>query len=525
MSAESIREATEKAEQRKLSLDELVQELARLSPLEYEQKKKPIAKAYGINRISVLDKEVEKARKDTDDDTAKGRKIEYTDTEPWPEPVNGVAVLDEAANLIMKHMVIREVDAYACALWAVHTHIFKLFSHIPRLLIDAPDAECGKTLLMTHMVGNLVNRSQHVELMKPAPFFRLAQDFQPTFLIDEMDVFIKEDTDLLAAVNGGWEPQGGVPRCVGDDHEVRVFSTYCPTAMAGIALSRKLPNTTVSRSVVIHLERASEDEMQRHVVYDSRKHKQALLDVNRKIARWCQDNINQLSKCEPELPETMRNRLADKWRSLFVISEVAGGHWPKRIRDTVTNRYDAKEPSRELELLIDIQEAFRSDEQLHTATLIDRLCDPENSRWADYNFKNIDADRRRINPRQMANLLKTYGIKSAQTWFNSSNKQGYSKQDFLKPWERYLPKKAQLRDKGGDTPKSNPRTLDTNNGAGFSEFYTLEGEIDPRVKNSPKPNTHASPRVLGDRKGGTGGEGNSEGKKHDFEAGLESVEL
>ena len=92
-----------------------------------------------------------------------------------------MAVLDEAAELIMRHMVIRDVDAYACVLWAAHSHVFKLFSHSPRLLIDAPDAECGKTLLMSHMVGNLVNKPQSVELMKPAPFFRLAQAHQPHF--------------------------------------------------------------------------------------------------------------------------------------------------------------------------------------------------------------------------------------------------------------------------------------------------------------------------------------------------------
>jgi putative DNA primase/helicase len=100
---------------------------------------------------------------------------------------------------------------------AVHTHIYRIFDHTPRLLITAPDAECGKTVLMTHMVGKLVNKPQSVELMKAAPFFRLAEALHPTYLIDEMDVFIKEDSDLLAAVNNGWEPHGGVPRCVGED--------------------------------------------------------------------------------------------------------------------------------------------------------------------------------------------------------------------------------------------------------------------------------------------------------------------
>ena len=116
----SIIEATEQAEQRQASLEKVVAECAKLPPLVYAQRSKEIAKDNGIPRASDLDKAVKDARNEVDEDISKGRKIEYKNTEPWPEPVNGAAVLDEATDIILRHMVIREVDAYACVLWAAH---------------------------------------------------------------------------------------------------------------------------------------------------------------------------------------------------------------------------------------------------------------------------------------------------------------------------------------------------------------------------------------------------------------------
>ena len=191
-------------------------------------------------------------------------------------------------------------------------------------------------------------------------------------------------------------------------------------------------------------------------------------------------------ECEPNLPVTIRNREADKWRSLFVIADTAGGHWPERVRAAVAKRHDIKEPSKALQLFIDIQEIFKSDEQLHTSVLIDRLCDLEDSRWADYNFRTPDSERRKLTSRQLANLLRPYGVNSEQIWLNSMNRRGYDKQSFKLPWKRYLPKQAQNHAKGGDTPILSASPLDTNKDKGFSDSYPLGKACDPSTKDSSK---------------------------------------
>ena len=256
-----------------LTHEEALERLAKLPPLEYEKQRKEAAEELGIDRIQILDKEVSKARKGTSQTTGQGQTITLYEPEPWSDPVNGAMVLDMATEAINRHMVIREEDAYAAALWALHTHLYEVFNHTPRLLITAPDAECGKTVLMTHMVGNLVTKPQPVEIMKPAPFFRLAEAFRPSFLIDESDVFLRDDSDLIAAINNGWDPHGGVPRCVGDDNEVKLFSTHCPVVLAGIEMEKHLPATTISRSITIHLERAASNEIELENIYDKRKRK------------------------------------------------------------------------------------------------------------------------------------------------------------------------------------------------------------------------------------------------------------
>ena len=265
---------------------QIIAMLAELNPIEYEQLREKTAKKLKF-RTSILDQEVAivRAEQAPGPDTGKGRAIKLYEPEPWPTAVNGVDVFNGAFEIIKRHMVITDHEAYACVLWAAHQHIFDIFSHTPRLLITAPDAECGKTLLMTHIVGNMLTRPKAAESLSPAPFFRLTELYKPAFLIDEVDAFIEKDSDLLPGINNGWEPHGNVIRCVGDDHEPREFSTHTPVAMSGINLSKKRPTTTFSRSIVINLERAAEDEIDENDIYDAKKHKSVILGVGRKLNR------------------------------------------------------------------------------------------------------------------------------------------------------------------------------------------------------------------------------------------------
>ena len=63
----------------------------------------------------------------------------------------------------------------------------------------------------------------------------------PTLLIDEMDSFQEADESLRGILNSGHTKAGArAIRVHGDDHEVRLYSTWCPKIVAAIG---SLPDT------------------------------------------------------------------------------------------------------------------------------------------------------------------------------------------------------------------------------------------------------------------------------------------
>ena len=369
-----------------------------------------------------------------------GSPVEFREPELWSEPVDGGSVLIDIAEFIQTHMAIRDEDAYAVALWCAHTHVFKIFSHTPRLAITAPAPECGKTVLLTGIIKHLVRKPMGTDNISPAAFFRLAASDQPTFLIDEVDAWLKADSDLPGALNGGWEAGGRVIRCVGDHHSVHAFPTHTPVAMAGIRLASKLPDATLSRSIVIELERALPGEI--NDPYERRKHQQSLIKFNRKLARWCKDNETSFSAIHPQMPPDVFNRRRDKWEPLFIIAEMAGAPWQDWATRALLSESKGESQERGIQLLTDVRDIIRRgsyDPGIFTDELIIKLsADPER-RWADYNFGGRDLNERKIKPRQLANLLKAFNCQPETFRRENHRLKGYKTDKLEMAIKRYLP--------------------------------------------------------------------------------------
>ena len=86
-----------------------------------------------------------------------------------------------------------------------------------------------------------------------------------------------------------------------------------------------LPDTLRSRSIRILLLPAEPEQITAH--FDSR-HTEIETVLCRKLARWAQDNFAALQACDPPMPPTAYNRVADNWRPLFAIAHTVGGDWP-----------------------------------------------------------------------------------------------------------------------------------------------------------------------------------------------------
>ena len=118
------------------------------------------------------------------------------------------------------------------------------------------------------------------------------------------------------------------------------------------------PARCMTGSIVIRLERAKPGELRER--FDSRRVERET-ELCRKLARWCADNAARLESCDPTLPPGAFNRLADNWRPLFAIAEIAGGDWPQRAADAftkLTGREDSDAQGIGTMLLADIAEMF-----------------------------------------------------------------------------------------------------------------------------------------------------------------------
>src|SRR5215467_14401485 len=73
-------------------MERLIDGLAELSALAYEQRRYEAAKKLGV-RVSVLDNEVERRRAGQSEATLRTELFEHWKVMPWPEPIDGAELL------------------------------------------------------------------------------------------------------------------------------------------------------------------------------------------------------------------------------------------------------------------------------------------------------------------------------------------------------------------------------------------------------------------------------------------------
>src|SRR5437870_3360351 len=115
-----------------------------------------------------------------------------------------------------------------------------------------------------------------------AGIFRTIEEFTPTLLVDEAETFLKDNEELRGVLNSGHRRRfAAVIRLVGEQHETRIFSTWCPKAIACIG---SLPGTLEDRSIVIHMRRKTAQERVEARRQD--RLEQTCEPIRRQAARW-----------------------------------------------------------------------------------------------------------------------------------------------------------------------------------------------------------------------------------------------
>ena len=234
------------AEQQKTDLE--IKRLAGLAVVDYEKVRKESAEALRV-RTSILDKLVEAQR---EENAAKKAERLCAETEPFESPVNVAELLTEVRATISRFVVCEPETAVAATLWIAFTWVIDHVQIAPLAIITAPEKRCGKTQLLD-LIGRLSKRSLFASNISPAATFRVIEAKAPTLLIDEADAFLRENEELRGVINSGHTRASAyVIRVVGDNFEVKQFSTWSAKAIAGIG---KLADTVMDRAILLRLRR------------------------------------------------------------------------------------------------------------------------------------------------------------------------------------------------------------------------------------------------------------------------------
>jgi hypothetical protein len=455
-------------------LDEaaFLHELAALSPMAYDRRREEAAKLLEV-RVSTLDAEVIARRPRHEEVQGMGTPLLFMDLEPWPTVVDGAGLLEDLATLFARYALLPAGGADTLAVWVLHTYCHEAAVISPILCLSSPQKRCGKTTVLS-LLRAVVSRALPTSNITAAALFRAIELWRPTLLVDEADSFLRDNEELRGILNSGHTRETAfVIRTVGEAHEPRAFCTWTPKA---IALIGAMPATLTDRAIVLPMRRKLPSEQVERLRLDRLG---GCVDLQRRCLRWAQDHLGTLTAADPALPVALHDRAADNWRPLVAIAAAAGGAWSARITTAITALTPMTEDdTASVLLLADLQQLFaeKNVEKLLTESILGRLSTLDERPWpAWHKGKPLSA-------RQMATLLRPFGIHSKDLMTDAGTKKGYVLEDCRDAFARYLP--------------AMPR--DASHGAGSHETVSAMPRTHIAEANTRNPTSDKEPRGIAD---------------------------
>ncbi len=412
-----------------------------------------------------------------------GQAVTLADPEPWPRRVNGAMLLAEISHTLTRFAVFPTGGATTLALWALHAHAQDAAFVSPLLALTSPEKRCGKSTVLA-VLGALVPRSLPTANITAAGVFRTVEKFRPSLMVDEADTFARTSEELRGILNSGHTRTSAfVVRTVGDDHEPRTFSTWCPKAMACIG---ELPATLTDRAIVVAMRRRKTEERVERLRLDRLG---ALEPLRCQAWRWSRDNVAALQSADPQMPPELDDRAADNWRPLVAIADLVGGPWPEHTRRAAVllsgGRADAL--GARVQLLADLRALFaEKGDRLASEEIVTALVAMEDRPWPEWSHG------RPLTKRSLARLLEPFGIRPTQFRIGGDKTRGYALAVFVDAFARYLPSdpvQAVQPSIGGKKPGSE---------------HPVQGELVPGAESPDNPHRGSLVPGVPDETGGVG---------------------
>ncbi len=405
--------------------------LAELDELAFEQRLPKLKKQFGVSTAYLrrLWSREHGAGKGGRAPSLAGRSIGelLKPAEPWPDSVDGAAWLEEATHELRRYLAMPSGGHEAVAAWNLYTFAWDLFGYAPYLIFSSPAPECGKSTAL-RACHRLCRLPLSTGSMTVATLFRVMDKHQPVLLCDEQDGRLERNEELKLLFNEGFQRGSYVLRCIGDDREERAFDPFGPKALCSIAA---LPQTIVSRSIVIPMERSAEPLEELGPL----DFPETLTRLRSQAARWAQDRRDELGEI-PEIPG-MEGRLRDKAGPLLAVAACAGGGWLARIASAVQELHFADgEEAEHLVLIADVGRILDSlgwPSFIESASLVRQLNALPEAPWSELSREGLSAHK-------LAALLKHFRIRpeeEPQRLNGGERRRGYRTGPIRRAWETY----------------------------------------------------------------------------------------
>jgi len=400
----------------------------------------------------------------------------------------GARLLDDLHAALTRYVVLPSPEATdAIVLWIAATHAAPAWNCAPRLDVTSPVKRCGKSRLL-----DIIEATCHDPLItvsiSPAALVRSIGADPPTLLLDEADTVFgpkaaDNHEDLRGILNAGHSRNRPYIRW-----DVTTRSReYCPTfALAALAGIGDLPDTIADRAITVKMRRrAPGEEVDR---YRDRRDGAPLRQLGKRLGEWVRAHLGELRDAEPDMP--VEDRAADTWEPLIAVADLAGADWPARARKAavVLTAEDDTDTTLGARLLADLRDVFGGADTMHGETILGALHKISEAPWGDY-------FGRPMNARDLARLLKPYGVSATDVKIDGVNKRGYRREHLHDPWTRYLPPAE-----GGSATSATSATPQVNDGGPVagSTREVLPATADPpltcevaevaEVADTPSPN-------------------------------------
>jgi Protein of unknown function (DUF3631) len=365
----------------------LLDELARLPDMEYEERRKDAAADLNVRR-PVLDRARDERREELEREAANRVPPEHGHwvVIPWEEPVDGAELLAALVRRIRRHIVITEYQAVAIALWIMFAWAHEVAVYSPLLHITSAVPNEGKTQLLG-LVSFLTPRGYLFTEPTVAGIYQEIDRKDPTACVDDADSLF--GPKLVAIINASWT-KSTARKLIGDNHgKGRSYSIWCPKAFGMIG--RKLPAATLSRCITIPTKRKLPFEQ----VEDFRQADDAELgELRRKCLRWTNDNMSTLKVAAAELPKQFQNRLGNNWELQFAVAHVVGGGWPvlaQQAAVAVNAAHTEDDEADRIKVVADIVYVFKAKgvTRIHSDSLTTALRSLEGRPWGNWKGRGL----------------------------------------------------------------------------------------------------------------------------------------